>query len=125
MLAGQLLASGRGALANSGKTRPLKPNVIFIGASRILRKVFKISLVYFTRRPVSLCSTSNNRATLETSQGQLCGVRNISVWTPFTAELKFPNLHANRTYRRQHRIDQIDPIRTLGHGQNLRFPPNP
>jgi len=41
------------------------------------------------------------------AQGQLCGARNISVWTPFTAELKFPNLHANRTYRRQHRIDEI------------------
>jgi hypothetical protein len=79
MLAGQLLASGRGPLANSGKTRPLKPNVIFIGASRILHKVFKISLVYFTRRPVSLCSTSNNRATLETSQGQLCGEKHFRV----------------------------------------------
>jgi hypothetical protein len=66
-----------------------------------------ISLIYFTRRPVSLCSTSNNHATLETSQGQLCGVRNISVWTPFAAELKFPNLDANRTDRRQHRIDKI------------------
>jgi hypothetical protein len=118
-------ASGRGLWSpwrTLGKPGPSKPNVIFIGAPPNPRKVFKISLVYFTRRPVSLCSTSNNHATLETSQGQLCGVRNISDWTPFTAELKFPNLHANRTYRRQHRIDEIDPFRTFTMGG---FPKRP
>jgi hypothetical protein len=125
MLAGQLLASGRGGPGELWENpAPQTERDFYRGVSHSAQS-FQNQLSLFYSAPVSLCSTSNNRATLETSQGQLCGLRNISVWTPFTAELKFPNLHANRTYRKQHRIDEIDPIRTLGHGQNLRFPPNP
>jgi hypothetical protein len=57
-------ASGKGLWSpwrTLGKPGPSNRGVIFIGAPPNPRKVFKISFVYFTRRPVSLCSTSSQQ----------------------------------------------------------------